>query len=282
MSSELGKRVAVALAGLPVALGAIWMGGWVLAGLLAGIAALAAREVYRMAGLKYARALAAVGMTGAALVCLAAGVAPEAGLANPWIGAAQALLVLVACTMAIVRRSVDEHPLVAVSLTVFGALYPALLVFALFLRHLPGVEGSLQGALLLLAPVLLTWVSDTAAYFTGRAFGKRKLIPSVSPGKTVAGSVGAVAGTVAAGAGYTFLLAPYPAHAIGPLAGAALGLLVSVTAQVGDLAESLFKRDAGVKDSGTLLPGHGGALDRFDSLFFTLPVGYAFLRLALG
>lgn len=280
--SELTKRVAVALAGLPVALGAIWLGGWVLAALLAAIAALAAREVYRMTGIKYAHALARLGMGGTAAIVLVAAVDPAAGLANPWVGTAQAALLVAASATAIVRRRVDEQPLVAVAVTVFGAFYPALLVFALFLRHLPGLETNLHGALLLFAPVLLTWVSDTAAYFTGRAFGKRKLIPSVSPGKTVAGSLGAVAGTVAAGAGYSLLLAPYPAHAISPLAGAALGLLVSVAAQVGDLAESLFKRDAGVKDSGTLLPGHGGALDRFDSLFFTLPVAYAFLRIVAG
>jgi phosphatidate cytidylyltransferase len=104
----------------------------------------------------------------------------------------------------------------------------------------------------------------------------------VSPGKTVQGSVGAVLGTVAVAIAYSFFLARFPTYRLGILEAAAFGLIISVTAQVGDLVESLFKRDAGVKDSGTLLPGHGGALDRFDSLLFTLPLGYFFFRYLVG
>jgi phosphatidate cytidylyltransferase len=82
--------------------------------------------------------------------------------------------------------------------------------------------------------------------------------------------------------GYTWVLGRFPTYRIGPLEAVLFGALVSVTAQVGDLAESLIKRDAGVKDSGTLLPGHGGALDRFDSLLFTLPFAYLFFRFVVG
>ena len=147
---------------------------------------------------------------------------------------------------------------------------------------LPGVRDPLQAAALLLAPVRLTWVSDSFAYFGGRALGRRKLIPRVSPGKTVEGALSAVVGTLLAGAAYSLLLARFDSYVPSVAEGAFLGLLVSVAAQAGDLAESLWKRDVGVKDSGTLLPGHGGALDRFDSLLFTLPLGYAFFTHFVG
>jgi len=169
-----------------------------------------------------------------------------------------------------------------VAVTIMGAVYPALLAFALFLRHLPEVASPLHGTALLLFPVVLTWLSDTFAYFAGRMWGKKKLIPKVSPGKTVAGSLGAVIGTPLAAVGYSILLQRFPTWRMGIGEALAFGLLVSVAAQVGDLAESLLKRDVGVKDSGRLLPGHGGALDRFDSLFFTLPLGYAFFVLVVG
>jgi phosphatidate cytidylyltransferase len=139
------------------------------------------------------------------------------------------------------------------------------------------------GPALLTLPLALTWIGDTCAYFGGRAFGKRKLIPSVSPGKTVAGAVASVVGTVVAGAIYAqFVLHDWLGVPLSLVAGALTGLVVSPVAQIGDLAESLLKREAGVKDSGTLLPGHGGVLDRFDSLFFTIPVTYWVLALLLA
>ena len=125
-------------------------------------------------------------------------------------------------------------------------------------------------------PVLLTWSSDTGAFFAGRLIGGRKLMPSVSPAKTVSGAIGAVVTTVGICALYVhFGLKPYAQLAFSPWGLATFAIGISVAAQIGDLAESLFKREAGVKDSGTLFPGHGGVLDRLDSLFFVLPVAYA-------
>jgi phosphatidate cytidylyltransferase len=280
--NETLSRVAVALVGIPVALGAIWLGGWVLAALLAAAAALTAWEIVRMAARKGPRPLAALAVGGAAGAVLAAGADPAAGLANPLPATVLALVALAAATAAIWARGVEGEPLLAVAATVFAAGYAALLGFGLLLRHLPDVRDPWHGAAVLLAPVLLTWVSDTCAYFGGRLFGRRRLIPRVSPGKTVAGAVSAVVGTVAAGAAYTLVLARFPSYRPGPLEGALFGLLVSVIAQVGDLAESLFKRDAGVKDSGAVFAAHGGAFDRFDSLLFTLPLGYVFFRFVVG
>ena len=280
--SETFQRVAVALVGIPVAVGAIWLGHWVLAALLALCAALTAREIFAMAGRKAARPLTAIGIAGAAAIVAAAAVDPVAALANPLPAAVLVLVALVAATAAIWTRGVEGEPMLSVAVTAFGAGYAALLGFGLFLRHLPGIDGAAHGAALLFAPVVLTWVSDTGAYFGGRMFGRRKLIPKVSPGKTVAGAVSAVIGTVVAGGAYALVLARFSAYVPGVVEGAAFGLAVSVVAQVGDLAESLWKRDVGVKDSGTLLPGHGGALDRFDSLLFTLPLGYAFFAWMVG
>jgi phosphatidate cytidylyltransferase len=125
----------------------------------------------------------------------------------------------------------------------------------------------------LLYALAINWVGDIAAFYTGRTFGRHKLAPRVSPGKSWEGAAGSLAATVAGGVAYGQLIGlPLP-----PWQFAALSAVANVAGQVGDLAESALKRGAGVKDSGTLLPGHGGFLDRLDSSLFTLPVVYFFL-----
>ena len=282
MASETATRTAVAAVGIPIAVAAMYLGGWVLAALLALCAVLAARELFQMAEKKRALALEGVGLAGAAGLIALAAVNPARGIDTPLLNAGLVVIVLAALTASIWQRGVQGEPLLSVAVTVMGAVYPALLAFALFLRHLPLVASPLHGTALLLFPVVLTWLSDTFAYFAGRLWGKKKLIPRVSPGKTVAGSVGAIVGTPLAALGYSILLQRFPTWQMGMVEALVFGVLVSVAAQVGDLAESLLKRDVGVKDSGRLLPGHGGALDRFDSLFFTLPLGYAFFVLVVG
>jgi phosphatidate cytidylyltransferase len=141
------------------------------------------------------------------------------------------------------------------------------------LRYHDYAVGRTAGAAVVMFPILLTWASDIGAYAVGRLAGRRKLIPAVSPGKTVEGALGALVVTTLAAVAYERLaLRPLAQLAIAPWWAAAFGLAISLAAQLGDLAESLLKRDAGVKDSSHLLPGHGGILDRFDSLFFVLPV----------
>jgi phosphatidate cytidylyltransferase len=127
-------------------------------------------------------------------------------------------------------------------------------------------------------------VSDSGAYFAGRAFGKRKLMPTVSPGKTVAGAVGAVVVSMFGAWVYNqFVLLPVAQLALAPWTALVFGAVISVVGQVGDLVESLFKREAGVKDSSSFFSAHGGVLDRLDSLYFALPVAYLILsRLLLA
>ena len=132
---------------------------------------------------------------------------------------------------------------------------------------------------LLLAAMALVWVADIAAYFTGRAFGKHKLAPAISPGKTWEGVAGAVAGVMIYGAivlNYSSLAGQVPLAT--PLL-ALLLLLLTAVSVMGDLFESLLKRQAGIKDSSNLLPGHGGVLDRIDALTSTLPVAALILYL---
>ena len=127
----------------------------------------------------------------------------------------------------------------------------------------------------LMFALLINWAGDTAAYYVGRNFGKHKLAPRVSPAKTWEGAAGSVVGALVSGGVYAHYLLP-ETLVIVVLALATAG---NVAGQIGDLCESAFKRGAGVKDSGTLLPGHGGWLDRIDSSLFSVPVVYALVRL---
>ena len=133
----------------------------------------------------------------------------------------------------------------------------------------------------LLLPIVIVAVSDTAQYYCGRAFGRRKLAPSVSPAKTIEGAAGGLIVAAIAGA----LIAPrwlgiaaIPTHTVPVVDGAALGAILALAGMVGDLFESFLKRSAGVKDSSALIPGHGGVLDRIDSQLFAAPLYYLFLR----
>jgi phosphatidate cytidylyltransferase len=119
--------------------------------------------------------------------------------------------------------------------------------------------------------ILGVWAFDTAAYLVGRRFGRRRLIPHISPGKTVEGVIG---GLVAAAFVTTVLVA---ALGRSPVAGFGLGIAIAVAAQAGDLAESMLKRAAGAKESGRLIPGHGGMLDRIDSFLFAAPVAFLYV-----
>lgn len=279
--SELTKRVLFAVAAIPVVALALFLGDAPLAILLSVAAALGAWEYCRMAAAAGARPMTGWAVVLAALVPLAAH-ALRLGFWVPPLGLV-ALLVPLLLTVALWRRGPADRPLEAVATTLFGAWYSGgLLAFAYALRYHRFAIGDVAGTLLLLLPVVVTWLNDTGAYAAGRAFGKRKLMPSVSPGKTVAGAVGAVLASVATTwAWVTFLLAPRAGLGLGPGAIVLFGVAMSAAAQVGDLVESLLKREAGVKDSSTLIPGHGGVLDRVDSLLFTIPVAYVLLDLLL-
>jgi phosphatidate cytidylyltransferase len=287
-AGELTKRVAVAAVGIPLAIVVLYLGGWVLGTLVALLAAGGTLELYRIAEARGTRPFVVAGaVVAAALVLVAAAQPGEAYVA-------QVQLYIVFCSVLLLSaaslwlRGVTGGPLAATAVTVFGALFVGgAMSYVLLLRHLDGGGGAspltaLQGATLVAYPIALAWIGDTCAYFGGRAWGRRKLMPSVSPGKTVEGAIAGVVGTVTIGLVYAWgIFGVWVGLPISPLAGALGGLLISPAAQIGDLAESLLKREAGVKDSGRLLPGHGGILDRFDSLFFAVPVAYWYLAVLL-
>ena len=131
-----------------------------------------------------------------------------------------------------------------------------------------------QGLALIFLVLVATWAADTGAYFAGRFFGKAKPLERISPKKTWAGVWGGVALSVACAMGMAAASSPDI-----PLVHAgALGAIISVVGVIGDLIESMFKRASGIKDSGGIMPGHGGLLDRVDSLLFTVPAAWIYLR----
>jgi len=273
--NELARRAVVAVIGAPIALGIIWLGGAPLATLAGALAGIAAWEYYRIARDGGSTPMSVVGIVLSAMIPLAVHAQQLGVFAVPlviWI-----LVPLFVLALTIWTRGVDGKPLGAAATTVFGALYTGgTLSYLYALRYFGYAVGDTAGALVVIMPVVLTWASDTGAYFTGRVLGGPKLIPSVSPAKTVSGAIGAVVATVGACAAFVhFLLKPQAQLAFSPTGLIIFSVCISVTAQIGDLTESLLKREAGVKDSGTLIPGHGGVLDRLDSLFFVLPVSYA-------
>ena len=284
MDSNLVRRVGFAVVAIPLALAVIWYGGLPLAFLLALTSGLGARELFDLAGLQGvhpARALGFVSAAALAPVTYAALVVPDVRalvLASwPYLVALWAIGLL---TWALAARSPAEKPLEAVSVTLLAVVYTgALPAFLIGIRHLSHPERSWAGAWLVFFPLVVTWVCDTAAMFGGRALGGPKLAPTISPGKTRSGAASGVLGGL--------LVAPIFGTMVFTRVGLevplwqllALAGVLSVVGQIGDLAESLFKREAGVKDSSHLIPGHGGVLDRFDSLYFVIPTAAAVYHL---
>jgi len=267
--------VLVALVAAPFALWMFWLGGAALTTLLGAVSAISAWELYRIAKEGGSTPLVGVGVVIAALIPLAVHAQFLKIVQIPLVAGVFVMLFVVALT--IWMRGVNGKPLSAAAVTLFGAAYTGgTLSYAYVLRYFSYAVGDAAGFTVVMLPVVLTWASDSGAYFAGRAFKGPKLIPSVSPAKTISGAIGGIVLTLIA----CFVLTRYALKPFAHLDFRPWGLVVfsvclSVAAQLGDLAESLLKREAGVKDSGTLLPGHGGALDRFDSLFFVLPVSYA-------
>ena len=275
--AELASRLMVAAAGIPLAVLIIYLGGWLLGGVLAVVAALGAREFYTLAPDETV-AFGWLGAMLAAALPLIATFHLDYRLFAPWAFALVLGIALLASALSIWLRWPDGRPLDAASRTIMGALYTGgALSFWVLLRALPEAGGAtaFHGAALLIFPITVTWLGDTFAYGFGSRWGRAKLIESVSPNKTVVGAVAGILGSVLAGGIYARLwLSEVPEFALSWTVGAALSVPIAIAGQVGDLAESVIKRDAGVKDSSRLIPGHGGVLDRLDAIFFTVPLTY--------
>ena len=200
---------------------------------------------------------------------------------GPALGAFLAALMIASALRELFRPEMS-FPIYDIATTMFGVFYVGwLMLHLLLLRELPRQVALPEsaGSHFLLYAFLLAWASDTGAYFVGLAWGKHRLAPRISPKKSVEGSIGgllaAVGGAYLGRAWFVRDEFGHPYLGVGQTL--ALALLAGVAAQLGDLVESLLKRDARIKDTSNAIPGHGGVLDRFDSLLFCGPVLYYFL-----
>lgn len=286
MRRDLRLRLGVAGVGVPLCALVVFAGGPLFAvglGLIAGVGYWEYATMHR-AGTP--RALVNMGAVGAGLF-------PSAvlafGLEGAWILATLLLMVLGAYGM--MRIPIEEGPISRAAAAAFGALYVGgLISFGVPLRtgavpgHLPPADavadGRLAATLVFFFPVITTWLADTAAYVGGRALGRRRLAPRVSPNKTVEGALAALATAPVVALVYSLLALP-DGWRLSPLAALLFGLVVAGFAILGDLVESALKREMRVKDSSRLLPGHGGLLDRLDSILWALPAAYLFFALPL-
>jgi phosphatidate cytidylyltransferase len=262
---------------LMLAVDSTWEAGFVYCGVLLAMVALGLHEfAYLARRLGLGTDLRALVIGGVALSLVQwAGMAT--GAFDPWLwsGALLSALLMGVFGVRIVRGEIGES-LQSVGSYVLGWTYvPVMLGFLTAVRLRWGVAG-------LIAVVGVCKAGSSGAYFAGSLLGRRKLVPRVSPGKTVAGAVGAVVAAVAVSWG----LSVSPLGVMTPGAAVVFGLLAALTGIFGDLAESLLKRQADIKDSGSLLPGFGGMLDMLDDVLFTAPLGFVFLSvcesLALG
>jgi phosphatidate cytidylyltransferase len=251
------SRLAVAVVAIPVVLGAIYLGGWWLTALVLVAAVLGLHEYWLMT--KSLAPLAPAGYIGAVLAVIGA----KLGGIEWMVGG-----VLTTLALAFVLKGISaarQAPTASISATVLGAVWVGCgLAFTLLVRDLP-----VHGRLAALTVVLAVWAGDTLAYIGGRLLGRHKMAPNTSPGKTWEGFVFGTIATV-----FVTFVALYKANYLTIGESIGLGFVLAVAAPIGDLFESMLKRDAGVKDAGSLLGGHGGMLDRLDALLFAAPAAY--------
>jgi phosphatidate cytidylyltransferase len=272
MNSGTGVRVLTAAILIPVVVAAIWWGPtWLIAIMAAAVSILALQEFFSMAanvGLPSFRlwsCLAAIGIIGQQWYA-----AREASIVrlgdlldrSPRVNL-ELVLFGVVLGFAVIALGYDRLPeiLPATAVSAAGLLFVVLPFSAVVRLH--GVD--FFGNRLLLFTVVLVWVGDSAAYFVGRSIGRWKMSPTMSPSKTWEGAIANFLGALLVAAVFGYWTRVPPAHML------AMGAAGSIAGQLGDLFESSWKRSAGVKDSGTILPGHGGVLDRIDALILAAP-----------
>jgi len=275
----LKERIITALWFVPLLVIVVWFGGEPgLTALIVAFGILAALEFYRMVATSKAPPLTVFGLIWTAFFTLSRNsellslfeTRFGSGLLMPLLLASAVVLPLIG----LLSRRQKEGAFTTWAWTIAGVLYVGwLLSYLVALRGLDGGRNWVFFAL------FATWASDTTAFFIGRRFGRHKLAPNISPGKTWEGSVGGIVGAIIVS---VLFFTPTPFHL--PLVywqAIVLSILVSIFGQIGDLVESLLKRNMGVKDSGRLMPGHGGILDRLDSIIFAGIVVYYYVIWAI-
>lgn len=266
--SSLVSRLIVAAWGIPLLLGSTYFGGWWFTGLISVVSIMALLEFYKLQEANGIKPLRALGIFSAIVILLG-------WIANyQIIGWLLMMILIVHLMFALLLQRQFQDAFYGF----LGVCYVPLLAGSfIFIRAIgfDDLEADFDyGRWLAFAVWGSIWICDTAAYFGGSKFGKTLLAPKVSPKKTVEGFIFGLFGALLFGVAMYFL------NLISLDEGLAIGIIAGTFGQIGDLAESKIKRDANVKDSGTLLPGHGGILDRFDSLLFTAPIFALYLMVA--
>lgn len=265
-------RVLAGLVLIPLVLVVNHLGGAVFAVFVALLAAIGSREFNAMFADTIPAGMRSVGILGSALICLAFHFGSLEG------GTLVATLLLAAVLVGGLMRQDRESFASAASMSLMGLVYTGwLLGFLVLLRDMGGGPAGPEnaGRDYVLLVLILTWSYDTLAYLGGSFLGRHRLFTRISPSKTVEGTLIGIAGSIAAALVSRMTFAGY----FGWAEAVTLGLLMGVATQAGDLIESMFKRSARAKDSSHLIPGHGGVLDRTDSLSLTGPMFYLYMRL---
>jgi phosphatidate cytidylyltransferase len=305
--ASLPVRILVALIAIPVILWIIFQGGYWFMGFVALLSSLALYEYYGLAEAKGAFPLKAVGI-GAGLILSASFIyerahldvfafLTSAGVELSMFSQLQFQLVVLLIFLIVVLLSelfrTKGSPLMNAGATVTGVLFISLFFGTLIairelfpygfpthaFRSLLPTDGSERalidswGGMTVASIIVSLWICDTAAYFVGLSIGRHRLFERVSPTQSWEGAIAGFLGAVAAIIAAQQLVLPY--MSLGQAI--VLGALIGVSGQLGDLVESRFKRDAGVKDSSALIPGHGGVYDRFDSVVFVAPIAYLYI-----
>jgi len=262
------REIAAAIA-IPIVLSILFFAPPVVFNALVAAVALAALwEFYRLAEKTGHPVAKSVGVVGGLLVFLASGFLGLVGSLG-----LRELIILAAVASVAAFAEIASSVEVSTALGGTGSTILGLLLIAVPALAICALRAFSSRAVLFL--FLIVWGCDSFAYYTGKNFGRRKLAPVVSPNKTWEGTIGGLIGAALIGAALgTWWVLPQ----LGPVRGAVAGALASSAGQVGDLVESLWKRGAGVKDSGVFLPGHGGFYDRIDSLLFAGPILAAFVH----
>jgi len=280
----MGKRIVSGAALLVIAAVALLRGGTLLAGILLAISCIAYRELCRATGVHAGRIgmLEASGYLGIVLYYF---LIWQDGQGLSLVGEGHMGLALCAlCVgmlmlmLAVYVFTFPKYCSEQVMAAYFCVLYAPVLLSFIYLT------GKLRYGVYLVWMILISsWVCDTCAYFTGVAFGKHRMAPVLSPKKSVEGAIGGIVGSAVIGALFSVLVAKQtaPGEAI-TVAFAVIAGVGAVLSQIGDLAASAIKRNHGIKDYGSCIPGHGGIMDRFDSVIFTAPVIYFMARIWIG
>jgi phosphatidate cytidylyltransferase len=261
-ASDLTMRIASGLAIFGLFLGSLILGGWWFSTFVILIMIVAVGELYANLRTKDYRPIALFGIVGVILMGVGAHNWGAAAIGG-WAGFA------VLATVLFFSLTPRKNPLESVSVTVLGVAWVGMLSFAILVARGPNPVA------LILFVVLLIALNDIGAFFVGRAFGRRKLAPEISPNKTVEGVLG---GLIVVGVVASILVTFPPWESIGLAKGLSAAAVVGLVAPIGDLVESMVKRSIGIKDMGSVLPGHGGMLDRIDGFLFAVPAIYFLFR----